>query len=320
MKIGFIGVGGIAGNYLNSLGKLERGVAAFCDVNLERAGSIAEAHGGRAYDDHAAMLAAEKPDAVFICIPPSAHDNQVAHAALAGAAVFVAKPVALDLETALRTRDAIGQAGVVNQAGYMARYADITEQAKELVGDRPVGLGIGRFMCRMGAGHPWWGKGAVSGGQMLEQSTHVFDWLRYFAGEVEEVHARGHRGNGNDIADFEDSTVANLYFKSGAAGNIASTCCASVPDGFVSEIMGRDWYLKASHDLSLTAKIEGTDIDFTGTEAGYFRQVEHFLRAFEQQDQNLVRSSYEDATRTLAVTIAANASLRSGRPEKVAEV
>jgi len=33
-----------------------------------------------------------------------------------------------------------------------------------------------------------------------------------------------------------------------------------------------------------------------------------------------VRSSYEDATRTLAVTLAANASLVSGQPEKVAEV
>lgn len=320
MKIGFIGVGGIAGNYLKSLQKLERGVAAFCDVNVDRARQTAEAHGGRAYESHTDMLAAEPLDAVFICIPPSAHETQVADSALAGAAVFVAKPVALRLETALRTRDSIAKAGVVNQAGYMARYSDITEKARELVGDRRIGLGTGRFMCRMGAGHPWWGKAAVSGGQMLEQSTHVFDWLRYFIGEVEEVHAFGHRGNGEDIADFEDSTVANLHFKNGAAGNIASTDCASVPEGFASEIMGRDWYLRAVHDFQLTGQIEGENIDFTGEEAGYFRQVQHFLRAVEQADQNLVRSSYEDATRTLAVTLAANTSLVSGRPEKVAEV
>jgi predicted dehydrogenase len=320
MNIGFIGVGGIAGNYLKSLQILERGAAAFCDLNLERAQQMAEAHGGRAYGSHTEMLTAESLDAVFICIPPSAHETQVADAAQAGAAVFVAKPVALHLETALRTRGVIAQAGVINQAGYMARYSDITEKARELIGERRIGLGIGRFMCRMGAGHPWWGKGAISGGQMLEQSTHVFDWLRYFIGEVEEVHAFGHRGNGGDIADFEDSTVANLRFKNGAAGNIASTACASVPDGFASEIMGRDWYLKATHDFKLTGQIEGESIDFTGIEAGYFRQVEQFLRAVEQGDQSLVRSSYEDAVRTLAVTLAANASLRSGRPEKVAEV
>ncbi len=305
MKIGFIGVGGIAGNYLGSLHKLGQPVAAVCDLNLKRAEEIARTAGARA---------------VFVAIPPGAHTSQVADAAQAGAAVFVAKPVALDLETALRARDAISQSGVINQAGYMARYSDVTDEAKKLVGAKKIGLGVGRFMCRMGAGHPWWGQKALSGGQMLEQSTHVFDWLRLFAGEIEEVFALGHSGHGDDIADFPDSTVCNLKFQSGAAGNIASTCCANVPEGFVSEIAGRDWYLRAAHDFRLTGKIEAREIDFRGEEAGYFRQIEHFLRAVAANDQSLVRSSYEDATRTLAVTLAANASLQSGRPEKVTMV
>jgi hypothetical protein len=35
------------------------------------------------------------------------------------------------------------------------------------------------------------------------------------------------------------------------------------------------------------------------------------------QDQSLVRSSYADAARSLVVTLAADRSLQSGRPERV---
>ncbi|MDF2440080.1 MAG: hypothetical protein JWN98_1064 [Abditibacteriota bacterium] len=319
MKIGFIGVGGIAGNYLGSLQKLERPIAAVCDINAERAQQKAAELGARSYTDHRAMLQSERLDAVFISIPPGAHSGQVVDAAQAGAHVFVAKPVGLDLDAVRCTRDAIAQAGVINQAGYMARYSDICERAREIVGERPLGLGLGRFMCRMGA-HPWWGNSEICGGQMLEQTTHVFDQLRLFLGEVDEVFAYGHRGLGDDIADFEDSTACNLRFKSGAVGNIHSTCCANVPDGFVTELSGRDFYLKLSHDTHLTGKADGEEVDFRGEEAGYFRQVEHFLRAVEANDQTLVRSSFEDAARTLAVTLAANRSLDSGRPEKVESI
>ena len=95
-----------------------------------------------AYTDHTEMLQKEKLDVVFTCIPPGAHTTQVADAAAAGAALFVAKPVAQDLETAQHARDAITTAGVINQVGYMARYSDITAKAKALVGDRKLAHGV----------------------------------------------------------------------------------------------------------------------------------------------------------------------------------
>src|SRR5258708_5856984 len=126
MKFAFIGAGGIAGNYRRSLKRLEQPIAAVCDIDVDRAMRIAAEESAAAYTDHREMLAKERPDAVFVCIPPGAHTSQVADAARAGAALFVAKPVALDAETARRTQEAIASAGVINQAGYMARYSDIT--------------------------------------------------------------------------------------------------------------------------------------------------------------------------------------------------
>ena len=317
LKIAFIGVGGIAGSYRGSLKRIERPIAAVCDINAERAAAIATDENATAYTDHTEMLQKEKPDVVFTCIPPGAHTTQVADAAAAGAALFVAKPVAQDLETANRARDAIASAGVINQVGYMARYSDITAKAKELVGDRKLMMGIGRFLTRMGAGHPWWGKYDVSRGQMVEQTTHVFDLIRYFLGDVESVHAYGIKNVSDGIADFEECTVCNMQFESGAVGSITSTCVARAHDNFATELVGDDLYLKLTHDLGLRGQIDGEGVDFTGAEAGYFRQVEQFIKAVDANDQGLVISSYADAVKSLAVTLAANRSLETGQVEQV---
>ena len=319
LKIAFIGVGGIAGNYRRSLKQLERPIAAVCDINAERVAAIAAEEDATAYTDHTEMLQKEKPDVVFTCIPPGAHTTQVADAAASGAAVFVAKPVAQDLDTANRARDAIASAGVINQVGYMARYSDITAKAKELVGNQRLTMGIGRFLTRMGANHPWWGKYEVSRGQMVEQTTHVFDLIRYFLGDVVSVHAYGIKGVSDGIADFEECTVCNMQFESGAVGSITSTCVARAHDNFATELVGDDIYLKLTHDLGLRGQVGGEGIDFTGAEAGYFRQVNQFISAVDANDQGLVLSSYADAVKTLAVTLAANRSLETGQVEQVAK-
>lgn len=319
MKIAFIGVGGIAGSYRGSLKRLEQPIAAICDINVDRAESVAKEHNATAYTDHQDMLQKEKPDVVFTCIPPGAHSTQVADAAKSGAAVFVAKPVAQDLNTGKNARDAIIDAGVINQVGYMARYSDITDKAKELVGDRKLTMGIGRFLTRMGASHPWWGKFEVSIGQMVEQTTHVFDLIRYFLGDVETVQAFGIKGVSEDIADFEECTVCSLKFESEAVASITSTCVARAHENFATELVGDDIYLKLTHDLGLRGQIAGEGIEYNGSEAGYFRQVEQFVKAVKANDQGLVRSSYADAYKTLAVTLAANRSLETGQVEKVVE-
>ena len=319
LKIAFIGVGGIAGNYRRSLNQLERPIAAVCDINAERAAVIATEENAIAYTDHTEMLQKEKPDVVFTCIPPGAHTTQVADAAASGAALFVAKPIAQDLETATHARDAIASAGVINQVGYMARYSDITAKSKELVGDRKLTMGIGRFLTRMGANHPWWGKYEVSRGQMVEQTTHVFDLIRYFLGDVVSVQAYGIKNVSDGIADFEECTVCNMQFESGAVGSITSTCVARAHENFATELVGDDLYLKLTHDLGLRGQIDGEGVDYTGAEAGYFRQVEQFIKAVDANDQGLVLSSYADAAKSLAVTLAANRSLETGRVEQVAE-
>ncbi len=317
MRIAFIGVGGIARRYLDSLSKLPRPVAAVCDIDEARAVEVAAAREAKPYTDYRKMLLDVEPETVFICMPPFAHDSQVIDCAQTGASLFVAKPVALDLDAARRMGEAIAKAGVINQTGYMARYSDITEKAKTLAAGHTLNMGLGRFICRMPPTHPWWGRKNLSGGQLVEQSTHPFDWLRHFLGEAEEVHAYGHRGGSEDIADFEDSSVCNVRFASGAVANVHSSSCTRALEMFTTELTGPDFYLKARMDTHLEGKIDGETFSFSGEETGYHRQISEFMKAVEDQDQTRVRSDYENAVRNLALSLAANASLSSGRPEKV---
>ena len=320
MKIVFIGAGWMAATYADSLRKLGHPIAAVCDIDAEQAGRMAAQEQAVAYAEHREMLRCEKPDVVFTCIPPGSHTTQIPDAAEAGAAVFTAKPVALDLATAQRAQDAIQKAGVINQVGYMVRYSDIALKAHELIGARHLAMGFGRFLCRMDAGHPWWGKAAMSGGQMLEQSTHVFDLLRDFIGTVESVQAWGVERGANGIADFEECTVCNLRFESGAVGSVVSTCVASVAGGFGAELIGDALYLKLNiSEDRLTGRIGDEPVDYTGVEKGYHREVAAFIRAVATGDQGCVRSDYADGVKTLAVTVAANRSLMSGKVEPVGE-
>lgn len=312
MRIGFIGVGGIVDVYRKALAHYQTPIAAVCDIDAARVAAVAAAEHCAGYTDYRVMLNQERLDAVFIAIPPGVHQQQVIDCVNAGCAVFVAKPVGLDIDLVERTQAAIAARGVINQVGYMARYADITEHARTLIGERPIVMGSGRFMVRMPANHPWWGKRSICGGQIIEQSTHIFDLLRYLMGEVVQVQAFGHSGAGTDIADFEDTTVVSLRFANGGIATVLSTSCTEVPEGCGWEFTGRDLYLKLLMDTELSGVIDGAPVRFTGSESGYIRQVGEFLHAIKTQNQSLVRSSYADAVKTLRLTMAAETSLRTG--------
>ena len=312
MRIGFIGIGGIVDIYRKALAQYQTPVTAVCDINAARVAEVAAAEKCTGYTDYREMLANERLDAVFIAIPPGYHQQQVIDSVKAGCAVFVAKPVGLDPTLVAQTLAAINAAGVINQVGYMARYADIVAKARELIGDRKIVMGLARFMVRMPANHPWWGKRSICGGQIIEQSTHMFDLLRHLMGEVSHVQSFGHQGAADDIADFEDSTIVSLKFANGAIGTVISTSCTEVPEGCGWELTGRDLYLKLTMDLELSGVIDGKPVSYHGEETGYIRQVGEFLTALKTKNQAMIKSSYADAVQSLQLTMAAERSLQNG--------
>jgi hypothetical protein len=101
VRIGMVGAGAVAARHLRALLAMDGvEVAAVADPALERARELAGEAGAAAYPNHMELLAAERLDAVYICVPPFAHGAPELAVIDAGLPMFVEKPVAIDQETA----------------------------------------------------------------------------------------------------------------------------------------------------------------------------------------------------------------------------
>ena len=156
---------------------------------------------------------------------PHAHGPIEEQVLGAGTALFVEKPLALDLPTAERIADTARKAGVVTAVGHHWRYSPAVDLVRELLDGRPVRLAVGSWIDRVPP-VPWWSTRALSGGQIVEQAVHVLDLIRLLCGDVVEVNAYANAAPpGTPDADVDGATVAILKLQSGAVGTVAAACC-----------------------------------------------------------------------------------------------
>lgn len=315
VKVGFVGTGVIARSHLQNLSQIgEVEIAALCDIQAERVHQAATEFGGKCYTDYREMLQRERLDALYVCIPPYAHSDQELLAVERGVHLFVEKPVTLDLELGKRVAAAIEQSGVVSCCGYHWRYYDTVDRARQLLSTTKVGLVLGCWLGGIWIA-PWWKNKAQSGGQMVEQTTHLFDLARYLVGEVKSVSALGTRGLVQDVEGYtlDDATTVNLQFQNGAIGTIVSACLLDKSYQVGLTLVARRLVLEiGSRSLKVTAGGETSQV---------VPQVDPleiedrtFIEAVKIGDGSKVRSIYADALQTVAVTLAANKSLETGGP------
>jgi len=189
VRIGMVGAGAVAARHARTLLAMDGvEVAGVADPALERARALADEVGAAAYPNHMELLEGERLDALYVCVPPFAHGPPELAAIDAGLPLFVEKPVAIDEQTAASIATRLAGRPLVTCTGYHWRWLDIFDRAAELLADRPARL----VQCAWLDKVPppiWWLRRDGSGGQTIEQTTHVLDVARGLAGEVTEVHA-----------------------------------------------------------------------------------------------------------------------------------
>ncbi len=316
IQVGFIGAGGRARSHMRVLQMMEDvNIAAICDVVEETAERVAGEFGARAYTDHRKMLDAESLCALYVSVPTFAHTDAEILAAQRGVHLFVEKPVAATMEKALEILAAVREAGVLTCVGYQLRYSGIAQQAKAFLKGRTIGM---TAVHRWGGlpGTPWWRVMSQSGGQIVEQTTHQVDLLRYLVGEVAEVHAYYalRTMDDEDNLDIPDVHVINLKFETGAIGSLTSTCTfrQGGGTGLMSFILN-DMRAEFGPDGLVVHPESAADPGPVQRDLGDIDEV--FIDAVRTGDGSAVLSDYEDGVRSLDVTLAANRSAESGRPE-----
>jgi predicted dehydrogenase len=175
------------GNYGHGWDTAWRGVdavevVAVADPDAEGRAKALERTGARkGYADYREMLAAVKPDLVNICPRSTDQRLEMLTAAIdAGAHVLMEKPFAGSLPEADRIVKLAEARGIRIQVGHQARLAPIVAQVKRLLHDGAIGdlLEIrtrGKEDRRAG------------GEDMIVLGSHIFDLLRYFAGDPQWV-------------------------------------------------------------------------------------------------------------------------------------
>jgi predicted dehydrogenase len=222
VRVGLVGAGGVGARHARTLAGFDDvELVGVCDPVLAAAETLAGQLGVPALADITGLLAGGL-DGLWLCVPPFAHGELERSVLRAGVPFFVEKPLAADLTVAEDVAAAVAAAGLPTATGYHWRHLDTVGNARTALSGGAVRLVDARWWgsCPPPA---WWTWQDRSGGQIVEQATHVLDLVRVLAGEVVEVVGASapSSAHGRDVAD---ATAAVLRLECGAVGTVSTSC------------------------------------------------------------------------------------------------
>ena len=321
VRLGFIGLGHITTrSHLPGLAPLvEAGeviLQAFCDINEETAKTQAATFGAQAtYTDHHEMCDKEDLDAIYLCIPPTLHTDEILIAADKGFAIFVEKPQTLDIAQAVRFNAAIQDAGIVSQVGFMSRYYPSAEEVCQRLQERTLRHAL---VQRLYGGNPiryWTSRFELCGGSFVENTIHTVDLLRYFLGDIEAVSAfyvERNPGEGPEPMNLPHVYNVSYRFTNGITANV------SVSRVLTNVRVSRQQVMLVSDDSLIEWSgqkvVENGETVWETTETvnPFALQAQAFVKSVQSEDASIMRSSYATSMNSLAAVLGANESAARG--------
>jgi predicted dehydrogenase len=284
--------------------------------------------------DYKKLLARKDIQAVLICTPPAFHPEITIEAARQGKHILCEKPMALSSARCLEMLDAVENAGVVLQIGYMLRFASERGRIAEVIRNNQIGRPVlyrEMISLRAGGDQMWIHDRNLGGGPLWEVS-HGIDFLRSVFGEPETVFAIGGHYKPNKTSAV-DTYAASLIFPSGDKALIGDSY-ALKNFGWDNEacrkhrteidVVGPGGYMQfpdadLSNRLTICAysdpedhieKIHWTSV-WGADEHGYRKQLEHFVECMKEGKTPAV-SGFE-GLKTVQLAEAIMDSIRTGQ-------
>jgi len=321
VRLGVVGVGGVAQAHFNTLGSNpDVEFAAVCDIREDAVKQTAVKYGGQVFTSAKRMFGEVELDAAWLCLPPFAHGEAEFAAIEHKVPFFVEKPINKDLAQATEIAAAVAETGLMTSAGYMNRYRQGINELRDALQDDPAVLVLGGWIGGEPRGSApiisWWIQKDKSGGQFVEQVTHTADLVRYLCGEPVEVAAFGVTGRVKDVPGYsiDDAVAATIRFRSGGVANLHS-CCASNAKGGVTLSV---YAVNVAGELggwehSMTIYRTGQEPKQVAGEGNIFEiEQQAFIKAVQSGDPSPIRCTYADGLETLRLTLAVNESVETG--------
>lgn len=248
VRIGIVGMGTIAQTiHLPILSKLpEAEIVAACDVDLNKATSVAKKYGiPRCYDNYEDML--QKEDdivAVDVCAPTNLHRDVAVAVLESKRDVLVEKPLARTQKESLDIVAAARKTHKQVMVGMNSRFRPDSMILKGFIEDKALGdifYAKAGWFRKLGGTNPWLTKKEQSGGGVvLDLGIVMFDLAFWMMGypEVKEVNATNYS---HQTKGVEDSSIVFMKMKNGATMTIeASWSFESNQDFFYCDCYGTD--------------------------------------------------------------------------------
>lgn len=317
VRLAFVGCGGIMQEHYKHLSAMD-GVkmVGHCDILKDRAESAAGRFGGEAFTQFEAMYDKVKPHAVYVAVPPYAHCGMEEAAAARGIHLFIEKPIAIDVKTAKRIAAEIRRTKIIASVGYCFRYYDTVEMAQRYLKGKAISLVLGQWNGGM-PGVWWWRRMDKSGGQFVEQTTHMVDLMRYLCGDVAEVYAAGATGCMTNVDEYDvhDSSAVTMRLKSGAVATITSSCVCNHGGGVSLQVVTPEATVTFTGGAVRITE-SGKSTEYQATVNMYEEENRAFIDAVRNGKRARIRSNYNDALKTFLATCAANESMEMGMAVK----
>jgi scyllo-inositol 2-dehydrogenase (NAD+) len=259
----------------------------------------------------------EDVDAVIVVTPTTTHAEIAKKVARAKKALFLEKPIALDINEAHETAAEIEKSGIICQLGFMRRFDPGYEYAKQRILAGDIGKPLYFKGCTRDPRMAHESYVATCGGIFADLNIHDFDIARYLMGqEIVEITAMGSVLYSEIAAKYNDvdQAISYLRFDSGAAGDVEGYRNAFYGYDIRAEIMGTEGTIVVSgiqnHSVTLLHPNRGSyDIIpffMERFEVAYLREMEHFIASVQNNEQPSVGA--RDGVIALAVALAARQS------------
>jgi predicted dehydrogenase len=199
LKVGVIGVGGIARNvHLLSLADMhDVEIVALCDIVEQRASAMAQQFEvERVYTLYREMLASEALDAVFVLVEPANLYHVVWHCLDAGIHTFMEKPPGITLFQAESLRHKAEESERMLQVGFNRRHIPLVRHVVDLVRERTEITQVEGCFFKYGSAA--FDRGSLS--SFESDTIHAVDLMRSIAGGEPVVAA-------TVAAQYEDAVV-----------------------------------------------------------------------------------------------------------------
>lgn len=303
-------------------------VDAVFDVNAPSAEAVAADIGSEQADSIEEILSSDV-DAVAICTSTDTHVDLTIAAAEAGKAIFLEKPVSLDLAEVDRAVAAVEAAGVPIHIGFNRRYDPAHAAVQDAVASGSLGdLHLLKITSRDPEPPPI-EYVKVSGGMFVDMTIHDFDMARFVTGsEIVEVYTKAAVrvdpaiGEAGDV----DTAILVLTHENGTITTIDNSRQAVYGYDQRVEAFGADGMAASENPRSHTTEIH-TSSGTQQTTIPYFfleRYIPSYLAGWvafrDGLESGTMPITIRDGRAPLVAGMAAKLSHQEGRPVKTAEV